>query len=65
MEFIIDWSTGGKMGARMSNKREIRTVEDLKKLAEEYADSKGRPADLMISFDGWGPGDPTIEIHNE
>ena len=47
-------------------RREINTVEDLKKLAEEHATKQGRPEDLVLMFNGWsGSGDPMIVIYDD
>lgn len=46
--------------------REINTVEDLKKLAEEHPTKTGAPEDLVLMFNGWGGvGDPTIVIYDD
>ena len=47
-------------------RREINTVEDLKKLAEEHPTKQGRPEALVLAFNGWGEdGDPTIVIYDD
>lgn len=47
-------------------RREINTVEDLKKLAEEHPTKQGRPEDLVLMFNGWGgAGEPTIIIYDD
>ena len=46
--------------------REINTVEDLKKLAEEHPTNTGAPEDLVVLFYGWGRrGVPTIVIYDD
>lgn len=62
MEFKIEKASGG----RYSEKREIRTIDDLLKLAEEHPTKQGRPEDLVLMFNGWGGvGDPTIVIYDD
>lgn len=62
MEFKIMKASSGKYEER----REINTVEDLKKLAEEHPTKQGRPEDLILMFNGWsGNGDPTIVIYDD
>ena len=63
MEFVIRKASGGEYEER----REINTVEDLKKLAEEHPAYKtGAPEDLVVSFDGWGiRGVPMIVIYDD
>ncbi len=47
-------------------RREINTVEDLKKLAEEHPTKTGAPEDLLVLFNGWGSrGVPTIVIYDD
>ena len=50
MEFRIRKASGGEYEER----REINTVEDLKKLAEEHPTETGDPEDLVVLFNGWG-----------
>ena len=45
--------------------REISTVEDLKKLAEEHPTKKGDPEELIVAFSGWGIPVPTIVIYDD
>ena len=62
MEFKIEKASGG----HYSEKREIRTIEDLIKLAEEHHTKQGRPEDLVLMWSGWGGvGDPTIVIYDD
>ena len=62
MEFIIRKASGGEYEER----REIKTVEDLKKLAEEHPTKTGDPEDLVVMFNGWGGrGVPTIVIYDD
>ena len=47
-------------------RREVNTVEDLKKLAEEHSTKTGASEDLVVSFGGWGiRGVPTIVIYDD
>ena len=47
-------------------RREINTVEDLKKLAEEHPTKTGAPEDLVVLFYGWSRrGEPTIVIYDD
>ena len=47
-------------------RREINTVEDLKKLAEEHPTRTGDPEDLVVLFYGGGRrGVPTIGIYDD
>ena len=62
MEIRIEKASGG----RYSEKREIRTIEDLLKLADEHPTKQGRPEDLVLMFNGWGGvGEPTIVINDD
>ena len=62
MEFVIRKASGGMDEER----REINTVEDLKKLAEEHSTKTGASEDLVVSFGGWGiRGVPTIVIYDD
>ena len=62
MEFRIRKASG----CEYEERREINTVEDLKKLAEEHPTKAGAPEDLIVSFDGWGSrGVPTIVIYDD
>lgn len=62
MEFII--MKASDLG--YEEKREINTVEDLKKLAEEHPTKTGAPEDLIVMFNGCGtPGVPTIMIYDD
>ena len=62
MEFIITKASCTEYEER----REINTVEDLKKLAEEHPTKQGKPEDLILLFNGWsGNGDPTIMIYDD
>ena len=62
MEFVIRKASGGMDEER----REINTVEDLKKLAEEHPTKTGAPEDLVVLFNGWGiRGVPTIVIYDD
>lgn len=62
MEFKITKASGGLY----SEKREIRTIEDLIKLAEEHPTKQGKPEDLVLMFNGGsGDGDPTIVIYDD
>ena len=62
MEFKIMKASSGKYEER----REINTVEDLKKLAEEHPTKTGAPEDLVVMFNGWGiRGVPTIVIYDD
>lgn len=62
MEFIITKASGGEYEER----REINTVEDLKKLAEEHPTKTGAPEDLVVLFYGWDRrGEPTIVIYDD
>ena len=62
MEFRIRKASGGEYEER----REINTVEDLKKLAEEHPKETGAPEDLVVMFNGWGGrGVPTIVIYDD
>ena len=47
-------------------RREINTVEDLKKLAEEHPTKAGDPECLVVAFNGWSiHGVPTIVIYDD
>lgn len=47
-------------------RREINTVDDLKKLAEEHPTKTGAPEDLLVLFNGWGSrGVPTIVVYDD
>lgn len=62
MEFKIRKASGGEY----EEKREINTVEDLKKLAEEHPTETGDPENLVVLFNGWGGrGVPTIVIYDD
>jgi len=62
MEFRISKASGGEY----EETREINTVEDLKKLAEEHPTKTGDPEDLIVLFNGWGVrGVPTIVIYDD
>ena len=62
MEFRIRKASCGEYEER----REINTVEDLKKLAEEHPTKTGAPEDLVVLFNGWGRlGVPTIVIYDD
>ncbi len=62
MEFKITKASGGWY----SEKREIRTIDDLIKLAEEHPTEQGTPEDLVLMFNGWGGDrDPTIVIYDD
>lgn len=62
MEFKITKASGGQY----SEKREIRTIEDLIKLAEEHPTKQGKPEDLVLMFNGWSrDGDPRIVIYDD
>ena len=62
MEFRITKASDGEYEER----REINTVEDFKKLAEEYPTKTGAPEDLVVLFNGWGRrGEPTIVIYDD
>ena len=62
MEFRIRKASGGEYEER----REINTVEDLKKLAEEHPTKTGAPEDLVVMFNGWScRGVPTIVIYDD
>lgn len=66
MEFKIEKASGAGIRSQYSEKREIRTIEDLLKLAEEHPTKQGRPEDLVLMFNGWGGvGDPTIVIYDD
>ena len=66
MEFKIEKASGTGIRSRYPEKREIRTIEDLLKLAEEHPTKQGRPEDLVLMFNGWGGGgDPTIVIYDD
>lgn len=59
MEFSIRKASDGEYEER----REINTVEDLKKLAEEHPTKTGAPEDLVVVFYGWNV--PTIVIYDD
>lgn len=62
MEFIITKASCTEYKER----REINTVEDLKKLAEEHPTKTGAPEDLIVLFNGWGGrGVPMIVIYDD
>ena len=62
MEFRIIKASDGEYKER----REINTVEDLKKLAEEHPTEQGKPEALVLLFNGWsGNGDPMIMIYDD
>lgn len=62
MKFIIRKLSCGEYEER----REINTVEDLEKLAEEHPTKTGAPEDLFVLFNGWGSrGVPTIVIYDD
>lgn len=61
MEFRIVKASGGEYKER----REINTVEDLKKLAEEHPKTTGDPEDLIVKFNAWGSGVPAIVIYDD
>ena len=62
MEFRIRKASDGEYEER----REINTVEDFKKLAEEHPTKRGDPEDLILLFNGWsGRGVPTIVIYDD
>ena len=63
MEFRIEKASN----SRYQDKREIQTIEDLKKLAEEHPTKQGRPQDLVLMFNGYGgvSGEPTIIIYDD
>lgn len=62
MEFRIEKASNGEYEER----REINTVEDFKKLAEEHPTKTGAPEDLVVLFNGWGRrGVPTIVIYDD
>lgn len=62
MEFII--MKASELG--YEERREINTVEDLKKLAEEHPTETGAPENLVVYFDGFGSsGVPTIVIYDD
>jgi len=51
---------------KYKEKREINTVEDLKKLAEEHPTKAGDPEHLVVAFSGWNTyGVPTIVIYDD
>lgn len=61
MEFRIIKASGGEYEER----REINTVEDLKKLAEEHPTKAGDPEALVVTFNGWGQPGPTIVVYDD
>ena len=62
MEFRVRKASG----CEYEERREINTVEDLKKLAEEHPTKQGKPEDLILLFNDWsGNGDPTIVIYDD
>ena len=62
MEFKIEKASGGLY----SEKRDIRTIEDLIELAREHPTKQGEPQDLVLMLSGWsGVRDPTIVIYDD
>ena len=61
MEFRVRKASGGEYEER----REINTVEDLKKLAEEHPTKAGDPECLIVAFNGWCRSEPTIVVYDD
>lgn len=62
MKFRVEKASGGE-----SYDCEINTMDELLKLAEEYAEpmTPDKPQDVIVAFGGWGRDCPTIVIYDD